>query len=110
MRMAKCRKCNEDIPAEKDICPKCGTSPGTTETIGSVVKKQHHGHKERKERREEKREERKAEKKRKCEKCGEEIEEFMEDCPYCGAAGGAAETITDFETPLEEYRSARDDE
>lgn len=109
--MAKCKKCNEDIPAEKDICPKCGTMPGTTETITVVTEKRPHlGHRERKERREKKRAERKAEKKRKCEKCGEEIEEFMEDCPYCGAAGGAAETITDFVTPLEESRSAREDE
>ncbi|MBU4175302.1 MAG: hypothetical protein KKB90_06165 [Actinobacteria bacterium] len=109
--MAKCEKCNEDIPAEMDICPKYGTMPGTTETISAVVgKRPHRGHKERKERRAEKRAERKAEKKRKCEKCGEEIEGFMEDCPSCGAAWGAAETITDFLTPLEESRSARDDE
>ncbi|MBU4441419.1 MAG: zinc-ribbon domain-containing protein [Actinomycetia bacterium] len=64
--MAKCKKCNEEISPDADICPKCGTIPGTTETITDVVKpRSHHEHKLS---RAEKRQERKAGKKRKCEK------------------------------------------
>ena len=95
--MAECKKCSEEIPPNADICPKCGTLPGTTETITDVTRpRSHSGHKERRASRAERREERKAERKRKCVGCGKEIDEFMETCPYCGTGGGAAETITDF--------------
>lgn len=100
----RCENCNEEIPPGLEICPKCGTYPGTTESISGLMKKHSHRHLERKERRSERKEERK----KKCERCGREIEAFMEECPFCGAPGGAAETIGDFKTPMEESRDSRE--
>jgi len=87
----RCENCNEEIPPGLEICPKCGTYPGTTESISGLMKKHSHRHLERKERRSERKEERK----KKCERCGREIEAF-------------AETIGDFKTPMEESRDSRE--